>query len=181
MPNCPVCGKEVQSTTAYCPACGTSLKQTNAVSTMQSNTYSANSPNYSYPQQGYGMPTAPQTHSHRKYVLAIIAALLIGLIVGGLIGYFLPVAPDYTTLTGSVTLTNPSLGTPTVILFGAPETGNLTSAAIASSYTIDLPIIQDNYGVLIQWVNMTSGTHFCTASPGTFSSTSANATQNFSC
>jgi hypothetical protein len=148
---------------------------------MQSGTYSQNPLNYSYPQQGYGVPTAPQPHSHRKYILAIIAALLIGLIVGGLIGFYLPVAPDYTNLTGTVTLANPSVRTPNAILFGAPQTGNLTSAIISNSYTIDLPIIQDNYNVLIQWVNMTGGIHYCTASPSTFTSTSANATQNFSC
>jgi zinc ribbon protein len=182
MPNCPVCGKEVQSTTAYCPACGTSLKQTSAVSTTPSGSYSQNQTNYSYPQQGYGMPSTPPSHGHRKYILAIIGALLVGLIVGGLIGFFLPVSPDYTTLTGTATLANPRLGTPNVILFGTPETGNLTSAVLPNhSYNVALPIVQDNYNVLIQWINMTSGIHYCTASPGTFSSTSANATQNFSC
>src|SRR5216683_4738245 len=109
MPNCPVCGKEVQSTTAYCPACGTSLKQTSPGSSAQSGTYS---PNYYSPQPNPGMPTANQPHSHRKYILAIIIVALIGLIVGGLVASTFLIGPDVTDLTGTVTLQNTYRGIP---------------------------------------------------------------------
>src|SRR6266516_2395517 len=82
MPNCPVCGKEVQSTTTYCPACGTSLKQTSPGSSAQSGTYS---PNYYSPQPGTGMPATGQPpHSHRKNILALFIVRLLGLIVARL-------------------------------------------------------------------------------------------------
>src|SRR5207247_7922119 len=104
MPNCPACGKEIQSTTTYCPACGTSLKQTSPGSSAQSGTYS---PNYSYSQQGSGMPTANQPHSHRKYILAIIIVALIGLTVGGLVTSTFLIGPDVTDVTGKVSLGSP--------------------------------------------------------------------------
>src|SRR2546425_11972080 len=101
MPGCPVCGKEVQSTTTDCPACGTSLKQTSPGFSVQSGTYS---PNSSYQQPGTGMPTASQPHGHRKYILAIIIVGLIGLIVGGLVTSTFLIGPDVTDLSGKVSL-----------------------------------------------------------------------------
>lgn len=190
MPNCPVCGKEVQSTTAYCPACGTSLKQTSVVPTMQSNTYSPNSQNYAYPQQGYGMPTAPQSHSHRKYILAIIVVGLIALVVGGLVTSTFLIGPDVTDVTGTVTLqtlyVNTYNGIPNRILFISTVTGNLSAGVFSgNSYQLYLPILSSgNYAVSIQWTNVTAGAvsfHGCTANPSTFSSSNQNATQNFSC
>ena len=190
MPNCPVCGKEVQSTTAYCPACGTSLKQTGHVSTMQTNAYSQNSPNYSYPQQGYGMPTAPQSHNHRKYILAIIVVGLIALVVGGLITSTFLIGPDVTDVTGSVTLQTLYVGTyhgtPNRVLFVSTITGNLSAGVFPNnSYQVYLPILSSgNYAVSIQWTNVTAGAvsfYSCTANPSIFSSSNQNATQNFSC
>src|SRR5713226_8959425 len=70
MPNCPICGKEVQSTTAYCPSRGTDLRQVSAGPTMPTGSYP---PAYSYPQQGAMIPAGGQSHSHRKYILAIVA------------------------------------------------------------------------------------------------------------
>ena len=186
MPNCTVCGKEVQSTTAYCPACGTSLKQTSAGPTMQTNTYSQSSPNYSYPQQGYGMPTTPQSHSHRKYILAIIVVGLISLVVGGLVASTFLVGPDVTDVTGTVTLQSTYRGIPNRILFASTVTGNLSAGVFPdNSYQVYLPILSaGNYAVSITWTNVTGGTvsfYSCTANPSTFSSSSQNATQNFSC
>lgn len=190
MPNCPVCGKEVQSTTAYCPACGTSLKQTSAGSTMQSSTYSQNSPNYSYPQQGYGMPTASQSHSHRKYILAIIVVGLIALVVGGLVTSTFLIGPDVTDVTGTVTLQNLYLntyrGVPDRLLFVGSVTGNLSAGIFPDkSYQVYLPILSSgNYAVSIQWTNVTAGAisfYSCTANPSTFSASNQSATQNFSC
>ena len=57
---------------------------------MRTNTYSQSSPNYSYPQQSYGMPTTPQSHSHKKYILAIIVVGLISLVVGGARCQYIP-------------------------------------------------------------------------------------------
>ncbi len=187
MPNCPVCGKEVQSTTAYCPACGTSLKQTSSGSSAQSATYS---PNYYSPQPNPGMPTANQPHGHRKYILAIIIVGSIGLIVGGLVTSTLLIGPDVTDVTGTVSLgspyANPYQGTPNNIIFNSVVTGNLSSGVFPDkSYQVYLPILSSgNYAVIIQWTNVTSGTvsfHSCTANPSTFSSSSQNVTQNFSC
>jgi hypothetical protein len=187
MPNCPVCGKEVQSTTAYCPACGTSLKQTSPVSSAQSGTYS---PNYYSPQPNPGMPTANQPHSHRKYILAIIVVALIGLIVGGLVTSTLLIGPDVTDLTGTVSLGNLYLnqyhGAPNHILFNSAVTGNLSSGVFPDkSYQVYLPILSSgNYAVTIQWTNVTAGAvsfYSCAANPSPFSSSSQNATQNFSC
>ena len=187
MPNCPVCGKEVQSTTAYCPACGTSLKQTSPGSSAQSGTYS---PNYYSPQPSPGMPIANQPHSHRKYILAIIVVALIGLIVGGLVTSTLLVGPDVTDLTGTVSLGNLYVsqyhGTPNHILFNSAVTGNLSSGVFPDkSYQVYLPILSSgNYAVTIQWTNVTAGAisfYRCTANPSIFSSSGQNATQNFSC
>jgi uncharacterized OB-fold protein len=185
MPNCPVCGKEVQSTTVYCPACGTSLKQTNASSTMQTNTYSQSSPNYS-PQQAYGMPTTPQSHSHRKYILAIIVVGLISLVVGGLVASTFLVGPDVTDVTGTVTLQSTYRGIPDRILFVSTVTGNLSAGVFPdNSYQVYLPILSaGNYAVSITWTNVTGGAvsfYSCTANPSTFSSSNQNATKNFSC
>jgi uncharacterized OB-fold protein len=186
MPNCPVCGKEVQSTTAYCPACGTSLKQTDAGSTMQTNTYSQSSSNYTYPQQGYGMPTTPQSHSHRKYILAIIVVGLIALVVGGLVASTFLVGPDVTDVTGTVTLQSAYRGIPDRILFVSTVTGNLSAGVFTdNSYQVYLPILSaGNYAVSIIWTNVTAGAvsfYSCTANPSPFSSSNQNATQNFSC
>ena len=190
MPNCPVCGKEVQSTTAYCPACGTSLKQTNARSTIQTNTYLQSSPNSSYPQQAYGMPTTAQSHSHKKYILAIIVVGLISLVAGGLIAGTFLVGPDVTDVTGTVTLHTPYVdqyhGTPNRILFVSTVTGNLSAGVFPdNSYQVYLPILSaGNYAVSITWTNVTGGVvsfYSCTATPSTFGSSNQNATQNFSC
>lgn len=187
MPNCPVCGKEVQSTTTYCPACGTNLKQTTPSSFTQGGTYS---PNSSYAQPGTGMTTANQPHSHRKYILAIISVGLIGLVVGGLLTSTLLIGPDVTDLTGTVSLQtlylNQYNGIPNRILFNSAVTGNLSSGVFPNkSYQVYLPILSSgNYAVTIQWTNVTAGAvsfYTCSANPSTFSSSSPNATQNFSC
>ena len=186
MPNCPVCGKEVQSSTTYCPACGTNLKQGSVQPTMPSGSYS---PSYSYSQQGPGYSPAGQPHGHKKYIIAIIVVGIIGLIGGGLITQALPIPPDVTDVTGTITLntvdTNTYRGTATQILFGSAVTGNLSSTVFQDhSYQSYLPI-GETYTVIIQWTNITGsssiGTYSCTASPGTFSSSSPNATQNFAC
>jgi len=190
VPNCPVCGKEVQSTTTYCPAFGTSLKQTNVGSPMQSNTYSQDSKNYSYPQQGYGTPTAPQPHSHRKYILAIIVVGLISLVAGGLVTSTFLIGPDVTDVTGTITLPtlylNSYHGIPNRLLFNSADTGNLSAGVFSdTSYQVYLPILSSgNYAVSILWTNVTAGAvsfYSCTANPSTFSSSNQNATQNLSC
>src|SRR5712691_10088385 len=187
MPNCPVCGKEVQSTTAYCPACGTSLKQTSSGSSAQSATYS---PNYYSPQPNPGMPTANQPHGHRKYILAIIIVGSIGLIVGGLVTSTLLIGPDVTDVTGTVSLGSPYFdqyhGYPNHIRFTSAFTDNLRSDVFPDkSYQVYLPILSSgSYAVTIQWTNVTAGAvsfYSCTSNPSTFSSFSQNATQNFSC
>ena len=185
MPNCPVCGKEVQATTAYCPACGANLKQASAQPTMPSGRYS---PSYSYSQQGTGYPGGSQPHGHKKYIIAIIVVGIIGLIAGGLITEGFLVPPDVTDVTGIVTLntldTSQYHGTVSQILFGSTDTGNLSSTVFQDhSYQTYLPI-GETYTVIIQWTNITGssiGTYTCSASPGTFSSSNPNATQNFSC
>jgi hypothetical protein len=180
MPNCPVCGRDVPAGTQYCPACGTNLQQTFGAQASPAPTYS---PNYSYPQQGTGMPTTGEPHGHGKYIIAIIAALLIGLVVGGVIGFSFPVAADFTTVNGTVslnsTLSNQYHGTPNLIMFNSTTFGNLTSTISASKYLVNLPI-GDTYLVSIQWFNAT-GTYWCTASPDSFSSNNQNAAQNYSC
>ncbi len=181
MATCPACGKEVQPTTQYCPACGTNLTQGGTQST-QTATYS---PTYSYPQQGMGMPGASQPHTHRKHVFAIIAALLVGLIVGGIIGFSFPIAADYTNLTGSVRLSNQFQGIPNLIMFNSTLYGNLTSAVFSDhSYIINLPI-GDTYNVSIQWFNATATPSQmfgrCIPAQSTFTSDNQNATQDFSC
>jgi len=183
MPNCPVCGKEVQSTTAYCPACGTSLKQASPGSSAQSRTYS---PNYYSPQPNPGMPTTNQPHSHRKYILAIIIVALIGLIVGGLVTSTFLIGPDVTDVTGTVTLQNTYRGIPDRLLFVSSVTGNLSAGIFPDkSHQVYLPILSSgNYAVSIQWTNVTAGAvsfYSCTANPSTFSSSNQSATQNFSC
>src|SRR5437879_7224394 len=163
MPNCPVCGKEVQSTTAYCPACGTSLKPTGPGAPMQTGTYS---PNYSYPQQGYGMPTASQPHSHRKYIIAIIIVALIGLIVGGLVTSTFLIGPDVTDVTGTVTLqrlyATQYNGIPSRLVFNSALTGNLSAGVFEDkSYQVYLPILSSgSFVVTIQWTNVTAGGRF---------------------
>jgi hypothetical protein len=183
MPNCPICGKEVQPSTAYCPSCGTDLRQVSAGPTMPTGSYP---PAYSYPQQGTMIPAGGHSHSHRKYILAVIAVGVIALLVGGLIGYSLPVPPDFTTLTGTVTLSSQLNGTPNLIIFDSSRTGNLSSAVFPNhSYAVNLPIGGPAYSVTVEWQNLTSSSsiaaHWCNASPNTFTSSNANATQNFSC
>lgn len=183
MPNCPICGKEVKLNTEYCPACGTDLRHVSAGPTTPTGSYQ---PTYSYPQQGAMIPSGGQPHTHRKYILAILAVGIIALLIGGLIGSSLPVPPDFTTLTGTVTLSSQLKGTPNLIVFDSSATGNLSSAVFPNySYTIDLPIQGTAYSVTIEWQNLTTtpgiAAHWCNASPSTFSSSNANATQNFSC
>jgi hypothetical protein len=185
MPNCPVCGKEVQASTTYCPACGANLKHGSAQPTVPSGSYS---PSYSYSQQGTGYQAAGQPHSHKKYIIAIIVVGIIGLIAGGLITQAFLIGPDVTDVTGTVTLnnldTNTYGGTPSQILFGSADTGNLSSTVFQDhSYQTYLPI-GETYTVIILWTNVTGssvGTYSCAAMPGTFSSSNANATQNFAC
>ncbi len=153
MPNCPVCGKDVQATTQYCPACGMSLSQSYEAPSTQMQNYP---PGYSYPQQGVGTLATGQLHSHRKYIFGIIAALLVGLIIGGIIGFSFPIAADYTNLTGTVSLGNANLGSPDLIIFDGTIYGNLTSAVLADhSYQVNLPV-GDTYSVSIQWFNAAS-------------------------
>jgi hypothetical protein len=183
MPNCPICGKDVKSSTTYCPACGTDLRQVSAGPTTPTGSYR---PTYTSPQEGTTIPTGGHPHSHRKYVFAIIAVGIIALLIGGLIGYSLPVPPDFTALTGTVTLSSQFYGTPNLIIFDSSATGNLSSAVFPNhSYAINLPIGGPAYSVTIEWQNLTSppsiATHWCSASPNTFSSSDSNATQNFSC
>jgi hypothetical protein len=183
MPNCPICGKEVQSSTAYCPACGTNLRQVSAGPTMPTGNYR---PAYSNPQQGTMIPAGGQPHGHRKYILAIVAVGIIALLTGGLIGYSLPVPPDFTTLTGTVALGGQFNGNPILIIFDSSATGNLSSAVFSNrSYMVNLPIGGPAYSVTIEWQNLTSGpsiaAHWCSASTSTFDSSNANATQDFSC
>lgn len=187
MPNCPNCGKEVQASTTYCPNCGANLKQGYAQPTMPTGSYSS-SP--AYPQQGPGFGYQPheQSHSHRKYIIAIIAVALIGLIAGGLLTEAFLVPPDVTDTTGMVTLNTTILntyhGSASQILFGSADTGNLSSTVFSDhSYQAYLPI-GETYTVIIQWTNVTGssiGTYSCTASPMTFSSSNANQTRNFAC
>ena len=142
--------------------------------------------NYSYPQQGYGMPTTPQSHSHRKYILAIIVVGLIALVVGGLVASTFLVGPDVTDVTGTVTLKSTYRGIPDRILFASTITGNLSAGVFMdNSYQVYLPILSaGNYAVSIIWTNVTAGAvsfYSCTANPSAFSSSNQNATQNFSC
>src|SRR5207244_2908773 len=148
-----------QSTTAYCPACGTSLKPTGPGAPMQTGTYS---PNYSYPQQDYGMPTASQPHSHRKYIIAVIIVALIGLTVGGLVTRTFLIGPDLTYVTGTVTLQRLYAaqynGIPSRLVFNSALTGNLSASVCGySSYQVYLPILSSgSYVVTIQWTNVTA-------------------------
>jgi hypothetical protein len=77
------------------------------------------------------IPAGGHSHSHRKYILAVIAVGVIALLVGGLIGYSLPVPPDFTTLTGTVTLSSQLNGTPNLIIFDSSRTGNLSSSCVS--------------------------------------------------
>jgi hypothetical protein len=132
------------------------------------------------------IPATGQPHSHRKYILAIVAVGIIALLIGGLIGYSLPVPPDFTTLTGTVALGGQFSGTPNLIILDSSAAGNLSSAVFSNhSYMANLPIGGPAYSVTIEWQNLTSGpsiaAHWCSASPSTFDSSDANAAQNFSC
>jgi len=136
------------------------------------------------------MPTANQPHSHRKYLLAIIVVALIGLIVGGLVTTTFLIGPDVTDVTGTVSLGSPYAnvyqGAPNKIIFNSAVTGNLSSGVFPEkTYQVYLPILSSgNYAVTIQWTNVTAGAvsfYSCTANPSMFSSSSQNATQNFSC
>lgn len=184
MPNCPVCGKEVQASTQYCPACGASIQQPGFGSSPIPN-YSTVS---SYPQSLKGTPSATPPHTHAKYIIAIIALFIIGLVVGGLVTSAFLIPPDVTDVTGTVTLNGQYVtqyhGVPNRILFGNTSTGNLSSAIFSdNSYQAYLPV-SNAYTVLIQWTNITGSTftaHTCTAVPSTFSSSNSNATANFSC
>jgi hypothetical protein len=185
MPNCPVCGNNVPAGTQYCPACGTNLQQSYGAPAAPAPTSTPTySPNYSYPQGGMGMPGTNKPHSNRKYILAIVGALLIGLIIGFFIGFTLPVSIDYTTLNGTVSLSSQYHGTPDLIMFNSTDGGqNLTAAVLSNSYMINLSA-PDTYSVSIQWFNATSSPMFgtCTASPSSFTSGSNQTiTQDFSC
>jgi hypothetical protein len=193
MPNCPVCGNNVPAGTQYCPACGTNLQQSYgppaAPAPTPTPTYS---PNYSYPQGGMGMPGTSKPQSNRKYILAIVGALIIGLIIGFFIGFSYPVAIDYTTVTGTVSVSG-NRGTPDLIMFNSTDgNGNLTAVVQVNSngcgpsecFLINLPN-PDTYNVFIQWINTTTTPvtfGMCTASPSAFTPpNNQTATQNFSC
>src|SRR5437667_2292807 len=154
---------------------------------MQTGTYY---PNYSSPQQGYGMPTASQSHGHRKYIIAIIIVALISLIVGGHVTSIFLIGPDVTDMTGTVTLqqlyATQYNGIPSRLVFNSALTGNLSAGVFQDkSYQVYLPILSSgSYVVTIQWTNVTAGAvsfYTCTANPSPFSSSEQNATQNFSC
>ncbi len=179
MPKCPVCGTEIQAGTQYCPACGTNLQQTYGAQPSQTPSYS---PGYSY--QGTGLPDASKPHSHRNLILAIIGGLLIGLIIGFFIGFSLPVSVDYTTVSGTVSLSNKPGGIPVLIIFNSATNGNLSAGVASNSYQVNLPA-PDTYNVSVRWYNSTmlGSPAFlnCTPSPSTFASGNQTATQNFSC
>jgi hypothetical protein len=174
MPNCPVCGKEVQSSTQYCPACGTNLQTSSSGST--SPTGSFGSP-YSY----QAMRPAPDHRSHRKFLIGIVAAVIISLLIGGAIGYFVGPFTDFTDLTGTVTLSQ-SNATPNAIEFTSPDYGNLTSkVSPTGSYRIILPM-GPTYSVTVQWLNITSNLiQRCIPAPSTFMSSNPTDTGNFHC
>jgi hypothetical protein len=180
MPSCPVCGRDVPAGTQYCPACGTNLQQTFGSPVAPVPTYS---PNHSYSQSGTGLPDPGNPHGHGKYIIAIMAALLIGLVIGGFIGLSYPVAAQFTSLNGTVTLNNQLSGafhgSPNLIMFNSTIFGNLTSAVIAHNYLINLPV-GDTYAVSVQWSNATA-TYRCVPSTNSFASNNANAAQDFSC
>jgi hypothetical protein len=203
MPSCPVCGNNVPAGTQYCPACGTNLQQNfgqaAATNPTQSQPYQQNPqnyPSYSYPQQGeMGMPGPQKPRTRRLWV---IVALLIGLLIGGVAGFFIgfdqPVF-DYATAYGTVSLNRQYHGTAYLITFNSTSgNGNLTSVVTANSscsalavpvpcYLINLPVT-DTYNVSIQWFNTTvtpAGFGTCIASPSTFTPNNATVVQNFSC
>ena len=125
-----------------------------------------------------------QPHSHRKYVLAIIAAGIIGITVGALIGY--QIAPSGVTLVqGSVTLNAQLGGNRYIISFFNANTNNLTSGIENQTYLVYLPT-GFSYIVVVHWLNMTSGapslgTHTCNPQPSTYTPSAQNETRNFTC
>ena len=125
-----------------------------------------------------------QPHSHRLYVIAIIAAGIIGITLGALIGY--QIAPSGVTLVqGSVTLNAQLRGRPFIISFFNVNTNNLTSAIGNQTYLVYLPT-GFSYMVVVHWLNMTSGaprlgTHTCNPQPSTYTHSAQNETRNFTC
>lgn len=184
MPNFPVYGKDVQANTQYCSACDGRVQQSGFGSSPIPNDSHANS----YPQSSKESPSATLPHTHAKYIIAIIALFIVGLVVGGLVTSAFLIPPDVTDATGAVTLNSQYVtqyhGIPSRILFGNRSTGNLSSTIFSdNSYQVYLPV-RNTYTVLIQWTNITGSTfmaHTCTAVPSTFSSSGPNATANFSC
>ena len=188
MPNCPVCGRDVPAGTQYCPTCGTNLQQTSFGSQpTQSQQYPQNPqnyPSYSYPQPGgTGIPPPNQHHGHGKYIIAIAVALIIGLVIGGVIGFSFPVAADFTTVNGTANLNSQQTtvyhGTPNLIMFNSTTFGNLTSAVRSNRFLVNLPI-GDTYLVSIQWINGTN-TYRCIPTTSTFTSNNQNEAPTFSC
>ncbi len=176
MSNCPVCGRDVPAGTQYCPSCGTNLQQTYGSPTTAA-------PSYSFPQSGTGMPEPNQHHGHGKYIIAIAVALIIGLVIGGVIGFSFPVAAHLTPVNGIANLnsqqTTPFHGTPNLVWFNSTTFGNLTSTVISHKFLVNLPI-GDTYYVSIQWFN-TTGTYRCIPTTSTFTSNNQNESPIFSC
>lgn len=178
MPNCPVCGRGVPTGILTCPTCGTNLQATYGVQTAQNPVYSSTP---SPPSSEMSVPSSSASRGRGRYV-TIIVALLIGLVIGGVVGYTQPVAAQYTTVTGSVTLSSQMTtqgGRPTLVWFNSTIYGNLTAAVISNSYLINVPT-GDTYSVSVQWFNGT-GTYRCNPSQNIFSSNNRSATQDLSC
>ncbi|HEX4920803.1 MAG TPA: hypothetical protein VFV92_08690 [Candidatus Bathyarchaeia archaeon] len=126
---------------------------------------------------------------NRRHIITLIVVALICLIAGGLITYAFLVPPDETDVTGTVTLntqiTDQYHGIANHIMFGSSATGTLSSAILPDhSFQVYLPI-GETYTATLQWVNVTSSMAIdaftYNATPGSFSSSSPNATQNFLC
>jgi hypothetical protein len=187
MPNCPVCGTEVEATTILCPVCGTDLKQISASLAMGAG---ASSPDYTHTSRGIERPARTTPHYRRKYALGITVGLVLGLIIGGLITSTFLIGPDVSDVSGVVTLgarlSNPPYnGTAVEISFYNVAIGTLSAPVFAGSYRIYLPFPPGNgyYSVWVGWTDRNSPTlaaRPCNL-PGGFSSHASRVNENFSC
>jgi hypothetical protein len=66
MPNCPVCGSQVQAGAQYCPACGTNLQQGYGAQSSQTSSYSQ-------------YPSKPHSHKIRTIILVVVVVVIIGI------------------------------------------------------------------------------------------------------